>query len=80
MVLRLWDYAQTIFRSEKLHISYAIPEIGSKKPEIGAKSADNYSNRYQKVEKTTQNKYALIRFSSFLLFFNPCMGFISKPY
>ena len=31
VVLRLWDYAQTILRSEQLHISYPKPEIGTKK-------------------------------------------------
>ena len=30
VVLKLWDYAQTIFRSEKLQISYLKPEIGTK--------------------------------------------------
>ena len=36
MVLRLWDYAQTILRSEKLQISYAKPEIGAKSRPTGA--------------------------------------------
>ena len=31
VVLRLWDYAKTIFRSGKLQISYAKAEIGPKK-------------------------------------------------
>ena len=30
-VLEAWDYAQTIFRSEKLQIAYPKAEIGTKK-------------------------------------------------
>ena len=37
VVLRLWDYAQTIFRSGKLQISYAKAEIGPQKAESCAK-------------------------------------------
>ena len=30
-VLKAWDYAQTIFRSEKLRIAYIKAEIGTRK-------------------------------------------------
>ena len=40
VVLKLWDYAQTIFRSGKLNISYARAEIGPNKTEIGPKKIE----------------------------------------
>ena len=54
--MRLWDYAKTIFWSQKLQISYATPELGPKKPEIGAnKCSDKLQNRYTNQQKINRN-------------------------
>ena len=39
VLLKLWDYAQTIFRSEELQTSYAEAEIGPQKTEMGARKS-----------------------------------------
>ena len=67
--MRLWDHAQTIFRSGKLHISYAKAEIGPKKPEIGAKKVQTNDKIGTKINRKLYYMY-YIRIMNILCIMN----------